>query len=107
LHNFSRVLPFVWPSRKKLFLSFFFAALVAILWGGNLSIAFPVVKVLFDERGIAGYISDQIQANEAEIRREQRSLAEFAERLKWADREEAVSLTRKKQRSEGRIASAR
>jgi ATP-binding cassette, subfamily B, bacterial MsbA len=106
LHNFSRVLPFVWPSRKKLFLSFFFAALVAILWGGNLSIAFPVVKVLFDERGIAGYISDQIQANEAEIRREQRSLAEFAERLKWADREEAVSLTRKKQRSEGRIASA-
>lgn len=106
MHNFSRILPFVWPSRKKLFLSFFFAALVALLWGGNLSIAFPVVKVLFDERGITGYITDQIKFNDAEIAHEQNSLLEFEERFALADEEEAVSLTRKKQRSEWRIALA-
>lgn len=65
--SLARVLPHVWPHRKKLFLSFAFAGLVALLWGMNLSVAFPVVKVLIQGESLEEYVDKEIAVAETEI----------------------------------------
>lgn len=63
--SLSRVVPFVWPYRRKVMLSVVFAFLVAILWGLNLSVAFPIVKVLLEGQTLASYVEQEIAgANE-------------------------------------------
>ena len=63
---FARVWPFVWPFRRQLFLSVVFAVFVALLWGMNLSIAFPVVKVLLQGQSLHSYVDEQVAAAERE-----------------------------------------
>lgn len=80
MNSFQRILPYLWPYRFKLFLSFVFAGLVALLWGANLSIVFPAVKVLIEDESIAGYVREQIRNLEIEEQR-------FAEQLEKLDSE--------------------
>lgn len=65
--NFPRVIPFVWPHRRKVMLSMLFAMLVALFWGLNLSAAFPVVKVLLQGQGIHQFVDAQIDKAQIEI----------------------------------------
>ncbi len=67
MNSFTRLLPYVWPYRKKLFLSSMFAVLVAMFWSLNLSAVFPVVKVLMEQQSLGEYIDQEIAASEAEI----------------------------------------
>lgn len=60
VNSYLRLVPFLWPSRRKLYASFVFAALVALLWGGNLSIAFPLVKVLLQGQTLKEYVTQEI-----------------------------------------------
>ena len=60
--SFARLLPFVWPYRRKVILSVFFAGLVALFWGLNLSASFLVVKVLLDGQSIGQYVDEQMAA---------------------------------------------
>ena len=73
-----RILPYVWPHRKKLALSALFAMLVAMFWSLNLSAVFPVVKVLMEQQSLREYVDREIATSEAEI--EQRT-AEAIEAL--------------------------
>lgn len=66
MNNATRVLPYVWPHRRLLFLSVFFASLVAAFWGLNLSMSFLVVKVFLEGQKIADYIDDEIETAKAE-----------------------------------------
>ena len=66
-NNFLRLMPFVWPHRRKVYLSVFFAVLVAILWGLNLSVAFPVVKVLLEKQTLAESVDREIEIAEKQI----------------------------------------
>lgn len=66
--NLSRVLPFVWPYRRRLFLSIGFALLVALLWGSNLGSVGPLMKVLMEDDGLHGWADDQIRQAEDDIR---------------------------------------
>ena len=61
----ARVWPFVWPHRRQLFLSVVFAVLVALFWGLNLSIVFPVVKVLLEKESLHEYVLNEIETQEA------------------------------------------
>lgn len=65
--NLSRILPFVWPHRRLLFVSVGFALLVALLWGTNLGSVGPVVKVLLQDEGLHGWADDRIVEVQAEI----------------------------------------
>jgi ATP-binding cassette, subfamily B, bacterial MsbA len=49
MKNFLRGLRCTWPYRKRLILSIVFALLAAVLWGLNLSVIYPVLKLL-DEK---------------------------------------------------------
>ena len=49
MKNFLRGLRCTWPYRRRLILSVIFALLAAGLWGLNLSVIYPVLKLLEDK----------------------------------------------------------
>ena len=104
MNSITRIFPFVWPSKRQLFLSFFFAALVALLWSGTLSVAFPVLKVLLDETP-KSYIEKLILEGEEKAKRYQAELKELEARWQFGDESED-SLSRKKSRAAAKLASA-
>jgi len=67
VNSFSRLIPYVWPHRRKAYLSVVFAVLVAILWGVNLSVAFPVVKVLLQGQSLSKYVEQELESARTEI----------------------------------------
>lgn len=81
LGSFARVFPFIWPHRRKVYLSFVFAVVVAFLWGANLSVAFPIVKVLLQGEDLGEYIDREILEAEKEIARRAATVEELDRRI--------------------------
>ena len=108
LSAFARVLPYVWPHRRKLILSFVFALLVALFWSVNLSAAFPIVKVLIQGQSLEEYVSKEIAAAELQIKKRNRSLAQLDERMKKLDDEdsERVWLLKDRSRQQAKLSAA-
>ncbi len=107
LINFvSRLIPYVWPSRKQLLLSFFFALLVALLWGASLSVSYPVMKVLLENQTLEQHVDKLIAECEDRIGISLKELADYTDRAKTADPAASISLERKKARSEKKMTSA-
>ena len=111
--SLARVMPFVWPYRKRMYLSFVVAILVAILWGMNLSVAFPVVKVLLEGQPLGQYISVEIQKAESEREEMTEVLGRVAKRLEQLEtidtaesHDETVSLYKEQARYQSRLSSA-
>jgi subfamily B ATP-binding cassette protein MsbA len=65
--SFSRLTPFIWPHRRPFILSAIFGLGVALLWGTNLSVAFPVVKVLLQGQSLQQYVGSEAQWTRDEI----------------------------------------
>ncbi|MCH9654150.1 MAG: ABC transporter ATP-binding protein/permease [Planctomycetes bacterium] len=78
VNSFARILHYVWPYRKRLIVSFFFAILVALLWGANLSVAFPVIKVLLQGESLNEYVQNEINKNEEIIQEKQEALKKIS-----------------------------
>jgi len=66
--SYTRLIPYLWPHRRALLVSTLFGCLVAILWGANLSVAFPLVKVLLEGESLHAYVADEIARNELETK---------------------------------------
>ncbi|MEQ9068077.1 MAG: hypothetical protein RLO18_15190, partial [Gimesia chilikensis] len=81
MNSFTRILHYVWPFRRRLITAFFFAVLVAILWGANLSVTFLVVKVLLQGERIDQYVQAQIVETEDTIKDKERVLKEISGKL--------------------------
>jgi subfamily B ATP-binding cassette protein MsbA len=79
--SFWRVFPFVWPHRHKVLLSSLFACLVALFWGVNLSVAYPVVKVLLQGQGAGEYVETEIAAAQAEADKKTENIANLDRQL--------------------------
>ena len=101
-----RLWPYVRPFRRQLFLSFFFAVLVALLFGATLSVSYPVVKILLDDQSLGEHIDKLIADCEKRIKTSQKELEEYEEREQAADPAKAISLERKKSRSEHKMTAA-
>jgi len=78
VNSFTRLIQYVWPYRKRLVVSFFFAIMVAVLWGANLSVTFLVVKVLLQGETLGGYVQDQISETEKTIQDKSRVLKDLS-----------------------------
>ena len=72
--SFARLLPYVLPHRRLFIVSAIFGLGVALLWGTNLSVAFPVVKVLLQGQSLqeyadqeADWYGDEIAATTSEL----------------------------------------
>ncbi|MCP4170363.1 MAG: ABC transporter ATP-binding protein [Fuerstiella sp.] len=68
----------LWPYRKRIFLSVICAVLVSALWSLNLSITYPIVRVLFENDSLHTYVDTEIVGIEAEIEK-------FSDILREAD----------------------
>ena len=78
VNSFARILHYVWPYRKRLVVSFFFAILVALLWGANLSVAFPVIKVLLQGESLKEYVQKKIDTKEDLVQKNQETLKKLS-----------------------------
>ncbi|MFV0442262.1 MAG: ABC transporter ATP-binding protein [Planctomycetaceae bacterium] len=64
--SYARLIPYLWPHRRALALSTLFGCIVAVLWGANLSVAFPIVKTVFEDQDLHSYVEHEISRNEVE-----------------------------------------
>ena len=67
MQDFIRIGSYVWPYRWLFVLSVFCAIIVSAFWALNLSIAFPVVKVLFQNDSLHAYVDNEIESLEKSI----------------------------------------
>ena len=67
MQSLARLIPFLWPHRRRFALSVVFGLFVAVLWGGNLTAVLPIVKVLFEEESLHESVKNSIDSYAAEI----------------------------------------
>ena len=65
--SFFRLIPYVLPHRRLFILSAVFGLGVALLWGANLSVAFPIVKVLLQGQSLQQYADQEADWYRGEI----------------------------------------
>ncbi|MCA9066290.1 MAG: ABC transporter ATP-binding protein, partial [Planctomycetaceae bacterium] len=87
-----RIGTFVWPYRRRMFLSILCAVLVSAFWSMNLSITFPVVRVLFADDSLHSYADREIRTLQADITQLDEQLAS----VPAGDISETARLQRKK-----------
>ncbi len=75
--NFARLLRFAWPYRVRFGLSLVCAALVAVMWGGNLGAVYPLLRILFANQNCQQWIAEQVETTETEVHVGQARLAEL------------------------------
>lgn len=97
----SRLLPYAWKYRRQLVLSAVLASVVALLWGLNLSVTFPLVKVLLEGQSLQEYVqgrigelNDEVEKHEAWLQNindeQHQRTARVQEKLGSANRSLAV-----------------
>lgn len=64
--SFQKLLPYLWPFRKQLIVSFVLGLLIAGLWGANLTFAFPVIKILLEQKNLHDYVAERIEEAQVE-----------------------------------------
>jgi subfamily B ATP-binding cassette protein MsbA len=85
VNAFPRLIPYVWPHRRKFYLSVVFSLLVAGLWGLSLSSAYPIMTVLFENKSVEQYVDDSIATTKAVIEKKEKTLDEREDQLKKLD----------------------
>ena len=113
MNNLTRIIPFVWPHRRKVYLSFVFALLVAFFWSVNLSVAFPVVKVLLQGQSLDDYVQTEIDSADGELRKRTAALKHIESQLEEIEETDpefqddaAVVLLRDQSRQQSKISEA-
>ncbi|MEW4490588.1 ABC transporter ATP-binding protein [Thalassoglobus sp. JC818] len=75
MDSFQRLFKYVWPFRRQLLVSIMLGVVVAILWGANLSFAFPVIKVLLERKNLHDYVAEQIDHADQDVRTAETAVA--------------------------------
>ncbi|MFO0429421.1 MAG: ABC transporter ATP-binding protein [Planctomyces sp.] len=79
MQDFLRIGSYIWPFRRLFILSVVCALIVSFFWAINLSIAFPVVKVLFQNDSLHSYMESEIAALEKSIAQDTATLESVAD----------------------------
>ena len=87
MDSFRRLIPFLYPYRRRLAVSVLFGLIVAALWGGNLTAVFPVVKVLLERKPIGEYVAEEIAAAQEEVDRRNDNRNRIDARIQALERE--------------------
>ncbi len=70
MRNFRRSMGFSWPYWRRLAASIACALVVAVLWGANLSVVYPALKLLGSGKNLQEWVNDEI-ATQEKLRDEQ------------------------------------
>ncbi|MDA1014134.1 MAG: ABC transporter ATP-binding protein [Planctomycetota bacterium] len=109
MKSFARVMRFMWPHRRNLFISVGFAGIVAAMWAASLLLAFPVIKVLLQGQTLDNWINTEINTANADAAELGRQVDEHESNLAQAidsdDEDRAHSFRRKRARTQARLSS--
>ena len=61
MHNFKRALKIALAHRVNVVACIFTSAIIAVLWGGNLTAVFPVVEVIMNDHALPDWIDQKIE----------------------------------------------
>ncbi len=64
MRNFARALKFSWAYWPRLLMSFLAATMVAVLWSTNLSLIYPMLKVMQDKKTLQQSVDDDIKEDQ-------------------------------------------
>lgn len=113
MNHWSRVAPYVWQHRQWLACSVGCALIAAILWASSMLLAFPIVKVLLQGKGLQEYFQEEIQhavehqrEQEEVIRRIAPQLKAFDERPDAKRSADYVALLKEDSRAQSRLSGA-
>jgi subfamily B ATP-binding cassette protein MsbA len=67
MHSFKRALKVALGHRLKIATCVFTSAVIAVLWGGNLTAVFPVVEVIMNDHALPDWIDQKISEAQLEI----------------------------------------
>jgi ATP-binding cassette subfamily B protein/subfamily B ATP-binding cassette protein MsbA len=84
MHNFKRALRLALAHRINVVACIFTSAIIAVLWGGNLTAVFPVVEVIMNDHALPDWIDQKISEGRTEVKDSQRWLAQL-EKLQGKD----------------------
>jgi subfamily B ATP-binding cassette protein MsbA len=90
VNAFPRLIPYVWPHRRKFYLSVVFSLLVAGFWGLSLSTAYPIVTLLFENKSVEEYVDETIAKTKEVIEKKERTVDEREDQLKRLDAQKAA-----------------
>ncbi len=113
VESLARLIPFLWPHRRRFALSVVFGLFVAVLWGGNLTAVLPIVKVLFEEVSLQESVAASIKTHADEVASIEGSLEEVEQRIVElkaqgaAGEEKLVEQLQKRASREARLSDAR
>src|SRR4029079_1990807 len=93
MHNFSRALKVALGHRVNIAVCVFTSAVIAVLWGGNLTAVFPVVEVIMNDHSLPDWIDQKIAESQTEVEDSTRWLAQL-EKFKDSRPEEIRKLAR-------------
>ena len=86
MNSLTRLLPYFLAHRGKIALSAVFALLVAVFWGMNLSVAYPIVKVLLQKQDLTEYVEQEIAVAQRESDSRSAKLTEIDAQLERLER---------------------
>ena len=113
MESLARLIPFLWPHRRKFALSAVFGLLVAVLWGGNLTAVLPIVKVLFEEESLHQSVNDSLATYTTEIEQIEQSIETIEDQIATLEtqdepsEEAIVELLQKRASKEADLSDAR
>src|SRR5215813_6367399 len=84
MRNFNRALKVALTYRFNIAACIFTSAVIAVLWGGNLTAVFPVVEVIMNDHALPDWIDQKISEANSEISDSQKWLVQL-EKLKGED----------------------
>ncbi len=111
MNSFTRLVPYIWPHRKRLFLSTLFAILVAMLWSLNLSATFPVVKVLMEQQSLPDYVDQEIASADREVDERSETIERLDQKIeeveaKGGTSDDTVELLKEHARQQSKLSRA-
>ena len=77
MHNFNRALKLALAHRVNVVACVFTSAVIAVLWGGNLTAVFPVVEVIMNDHSLPDWIDQKIAESQTEVDDSHRWLAQL------------------------------
>src|SRR5215471_4770864 len=77
MHNFVRALKVALTHRVNIAVCVFTSAVIAVLWGGNLTAVFPVVEVIMNDHALPDWIDQKVAEAQEEVKDSTRWLAQL------------------------------
>lgn len=93
MHNFKRVLKAAFAHRTNVVVIFLTSAIVALLWGGNLTVVFPIVEVIMNDHSLPEWVDQKADVARREVNDSQRWLTQL-DKLQGAKPEAIPALLR-------------